>query len=74
LEHLHDVIQLVMPFGNCHLFLFDVGDKRYGISDPEWDHVHEILDAKNIKFGALSDVASAHFCTPTTSATTGGIS
>ena len=38
---------------NRHLFLFNVGDKRYGIPDREWDHVHETLDAKNIKLGAL---------------------
>ena len=42
-----------MPFENRHLFLFNVGDKRYGIPDREWDHVHETLDAKNIKLGAL---------------------
>ena len=53
LKGLHDVIQAVMPFENCHLFLFNVGDKRYGIPDREWDHVHETLDAKNIKLDAL---------------------
>ena len=42
-----------MPFENRHLFLFNVGDKRYGIPDREWDHVHETLDAKNIRLGAL---------------------
>jgi Plasmid pRiA4b ORF-3-like protein len=53
LKGLHDVIQAVMPFENYHLFRFDVDDKRYGISDREWDHVHETLDAKNIKLGTL---------------------
>ena len=53
LKGLHDVIQAVMPFENCHLFLFNVGDKRYGIPDRQWDHVHETLEAKNIKLGAL---------------------
>ena len=53
LKGLHDVIQAVMPFENRHLFLFNVGDKQYGIPDREWDHVHETLDAKNIKLGAL---------------------
>src|ERR1700757_2457433 len=47
LKGLHDVIQAVMPFENYHLFRFDVGDKRYGIANREWDHVHETLDAKN---------------------------
>src|SRR5438445_1955844 len=53
LKGLHDVIQAVMPFENYHLFRFDVGDKRYGIPNREWDHVHETLDAKNIKLGVL---------------------
>jgi hypothetical protein len=53
LKGLHDVIQAVMPFDNYHLFRFDVGDRRYGIPDPEWDHVLETHDAKNIKLGAL---------------------
>jgi len=53
LKGLHDVIQAVMPFENYHLFRFDIGGKRYGISDPQWDHVRETLDAKNIKLGAL---------------------
>jgi hypothetical protein len=53
LKGLHDVIQAVMPFENYHLFRFDVGDKRYGIPNREWHHVHETLNAKNIKLGAL---------------------
>jgi hypothetical protein len=53
LKGLHDVIQAVMPFENRYLFLFNVGDRRYGIPNREWDHVHETLDAKNIKLGAL---------------------
>ena len=35
LRGLHDVIQAVMPFENYHLFRFDIGDKRYGILNPE---------------------------------------
>lgn len=72
LKGLHDVIQAVMPFENRHLFLFNVGDKRYGIPDREWDHVHETLDAKNIKLGILVERGVSAF-SPTTSATTGGI-
>jgi hypothetical protein len=53
LKGLHDVIQAVMPFENYHLFRFDVCDKRYGIPNREWHHVHETLNAKNIKLGAL---------------------
>src|SRR5947209_17892066 len=61
LKGLHDVIQAVMPFENYHLFLFDVDDKRYGIPDREWDHVHETLDAKNIKLGTLFERGASAF-------------
>jgi hypothetical protein len=53
LKGLHEVIQAVMPFENYHLFQFEIGDKRYGIPDPEWDHEPEILEAKTVKLGAL---------------------
>ncbi|MGH8432590.1 MAG: plasmid pRiA4b ORF-3 family protein [Solimonas sp.] len=61
LKGLHEVIQAVMLFENYHLFQFDVGDKRYGIPDPEWDQVREIIDAKNIKLGALVDCGVSAF-------------
>ncbi len=61
LKGLHDVIQAVMPFENYHLFRFDVGDKRYGIPDREWDHVRETLDAKNIRVGALVECGVGAF-------------
>jgi pRiA4b ORF-3-like protein len=73
LKGLHDVIQAVMPFENRHLFLFNVGDKRYGLPDREWDHVHETLDAKISSSVPWSSAGSALSRTPTTSATTGGI-
>lgn len=53
LKGLHEIIQAVMLFENYHLFQFDIGDKRYGIPDPEWNYGPEILEAKNIKLGAL---------------------
>ena len=31
------------------------GGKRYRIADPEWDDVRAILDARNVKIGALVD-------------------
>jgi hypothetical protein len=74
LKGLHEVIQAVMLFENYHLFQFDIGDKRYGIPDPEWDHEPEILESKNVKLGARScSVASKASPTPMTLATTGSI-
>jgi len=53
LRGLHEIIQAVMPFENHHLFQFDIGDKRYGTPDPEWDYGLATIDAKNIKLGVL---------------------
>lgn len=53
LRGLHDAIQAVVPFDNRHLFLFEIGDRRYGIPDREWDA--DMRDAKNIRIGALID-------------------
>jgi Plasmid pRiA4b ORF-3-like protein len=53
LKGLHDIIQAAMPFENYHLFLFEIGNERYGLPDPEWDHVRTTLDAKNFKLGTL---------------------
>ena len=53
LRGLHDAIQAVVPFDNRHLFLFEIGDRRYGIPDREWGA--DMRDAKNIRIGALID-------------------
>jgi len=34
LEHLHDVLQVAMGWEDCHLHDFRVGQKRFGIPDP----------------------------------------
>lgn len=53
LRGLHDAIQAVIPFDNRHLFMFEIGDRRYGIPDREWGA--DMRDAKNIRIGALID-------------------
>ena len=55
LTGLHEVIQAVMLFDNCHLFQFDVGDKRYAIPDPEWDDERETHDATSTPLATLVD-------------------
>lgn len=51
LKALHDVIQAAMLFEDCHLFQFEIGDRRYGYPDPDWGD--EIRDARNIRLGAV---------------------
>lgn len=54
LKALHDVIQAVMPFEDCHLFEFRAEDKRYAIPDPEWDSLRDkTYSAKTTKLGTL---------------------
>jgi len=59
LRGLHDAIQAVVPFDNRHLFLFEIGDRRYGIPDREWGD--DMRDAKNIRIGALIDRGVTEF-------------
>ncbi len=35
-EGLHEVIQVVMGWQNYHLYDFELGTRRFGISDPEF--------------------------------------
>ena len=53
LRGLHDAIQAVIPFDNRHLFLFEIGERRYGIPDREWGD--DMREAKNIRIGTLID-------------------
>jgi hypothetical protein len=53
LRTLHDVFQAAVPFDSCHLFMFKVGDRRYGVPDPEWGA--EMKDARNLRINALLD-------------------
>ena len=56
LKALHDLIQAVMPFEDCHLFEFRADGKRYAIPDREWDSLHHrTFSAKNMRLGTLVD-------------------
>jgi hypothetical protein len=49
LKGLHDVIQAVIGWQDCHLFEFTIGEKSYGLPDPEWDYGRKVLQAKLAK-------------------------
>jgi hypothetical protein len=55
LKGLHEVIQAAFGWGDCHLYAFHIGAKRYGIPDPPWPYVHEkgMLRAKSVRLGAI---------------------
>ncbi len=55
LKSLHDAIQAVMGWQDAHLYEFEVGDKHYGVPDPEWDRMRAVLNAKSAKLAAVID-------------------
>jgi hypothetical protein len=55
LAELHDVIQIVMPWDDCHLFQFEVAGAVYGVPDAEMDFAPDMSDAAAI---SLSDIVA----------------
>lgn len=37
LDELHQVVQAAFGWWNYHLYEFEIGRRRYGVPDPEWD-------------------------------------
>jgi len=56
LATLHDLIQVVMRWRDSHLHEFEVGEKIYGVPDPEdaFDD-RKVYQAKSIRLGTLID-------------------
>ena len=54
LKLLHDVIQAAMGWEDYHLWHFEAGDRRYGVSNPEWPD-NNLAAAKNVKLGSFID-------------------
>jgi len=46
-QKLHEIIQIVMGWGNYHLYAFCVGKEKIGLPDPHFDNKQ--LNAKKIK-------------------------
>ena len=52
-QKLHEIIQIVMGWGNYHLYSFYIGKERIGLPDPNFDN--DLLNGKKIK---LKDMLS----------------
>jgi hypothetical protein len=52
LKMLHDVIQAAMGWLDYHLWEFEVGERRYGVLDPDWPD-DRLFAARNTKLKAL---------------------
>jgi len=52
LPDLHDVLQISMGWQDYHLHQFSVGQKRYGVLDPDWDD-DEIIDEQEVPLSSI---------------------
>ncbi|MBK5933359.1 pRiA4b ORF-3-like protein [Rhodovulum imhoffii] len=54
LRALHELIQAVMPWEDCHLYQFALGDRVYGEPDPDDAHWgHKVYQAKGLRLSTL---------------------
>ena len=53
LKALHDVIQAAFTWEDYQLYLFEIGEDRYGIPDPEWDGLRPIRAEKGMRLATL---------------------
>ena len=53
LKGLHDVVQAVFGWQDYHLFEFRIGEKLYGIPEPEEDFDRKVMHAKLVKLETL---------------------
>ena len=49
LTRLHDVIQAAMGWTDTHLHEFEIGHRRYGIPDPDWDFDDSVISEKRVR-------------------------
>ena len=48
LHQLHDVIQYAMGWTDSHLHEFEIGQRRYGVPDPDWDAPGSVTAEKGV--------------------------
>ena len=60
LSNLHEIIQVVMGWENCHLYEFQIGDERYGdLSTADRDP--DMLDARRTKLSQVTSHVGSTF-------------
>jgi hypothetical protein len=60
MRRLHDILQVVMPWQDMHLYMFEVGRSYIGEPDPEEDW-REVRPAKTTKLSEVAPAAGAKF-------------
>lgn len=53
LKALHDVTQAAFGWEGYHLHLFEVGEVRYGVPDPEWNSIDPVRSEKSMRLDTL---------------------
>lgn len=61
LQDLHDAIQAVMPWEDCHLFEFEAGDAIYGVPDPEMEPEPTVCDVAETRLADLTAAGVRQF-------------
>jgi hypothetical protein len=61
LKGLHDVIQAVIGWNDCHLHVFKIGERLYGIPDPDGNAYQKVYSSKSVKLQAVIDKGMDQF-------------
>lgn len=59
LTKLHQVIQAVMGWLDCHLHEFEIAGERYGIPDPDYDYGEPIRSEQRVRLATALDGAKS---------------
>lgn len=59
LDDLHEVIQAAFGWWNYHLHLFEIGDARYGLPDPDWDFGEPVKDERRARLEQVLGVGTS---------------
>ena len=57
LPKLHQVIQIVMGWQDCHLHEFEIAGERYGIPDPDYDFGEPVRNEQRVRLAAALGTA-----------------
>jgi len=61
LAQLHRALQVTMGWENCHLYMFQIGSKRYGDPETDDDGDLDLIDAKRTRIRAVLPGVGATF-------------
>ena len=59
LAYLHEILQVVMGWKNCHLYQFEIGEEYFG--EPHTDYDYEMMDASEVKLSEIFPGEGAKF-------------